>query len=252
MKIIFDGLLVDIEGTACTPTGWLIGSGIFETLRSENGLPYAFNRHMQRAYTSAQTLGLKLPEISFIRAAVDELLSAEPQSIGHLRISFDVSGHWAVAHLAYQSLDLAARVRLHPDAIDYGGELMKSYPYEHRLAILKEAKLLGFDEAIVYNRQGNICEGAVTNLIVNIDGAWITPPIEDGVLPGIMRELVIQNCDVKVASLALARIDEITSAILLSSLRIAQSIDSIEGGQLSSPAAMRTKIHAMVQDHWVD
>ncbi len=252
MKIIFDGLLVDVEGTACTPTGWLIGRGIFETLRSEKGLPYAFHRHMQRAYISAKTLGLKLPEISLIRAAVDELITAEPQTIGHVRISFDVSGHWVVAHLAYQSLDSSAKVRRHPDAIDNGGESIKSYPYEHRLAILKEAQLLGFDEAIVYNSKGNICEGAVTNLIVNIDGRWITPPIEDGVLPGIMRELVIANCDVKIASFALARIGDITSAILLSSLRIAQSIDSIDGGQLSSSAAMRAQIHAMAQDHWVD
>ncbi len=187
-----------------------------------------------------------------MRAAVDELLAAEAQIVGLLRISFDVSGHWAVAHLAYQNLDSSARVRLHPDAIDNAGGSMKRYPYEHRLAILKEAKLLGFDEAIVTNREGNISEGAVTNLLVHIDGAWITPPIEDGALPGIMRELIIQNCNVKIASLALTRIGEITSGILLSSLRIAQAIDSIDGRQLSSCAIMCDQIQAMALRHSVD
>ena len=182
---------------------------------------------------------------------MDELLRQEVHEIGHLRISFDISGDWAGVHLAYQPPTALAKIRTHPDLLAPLGQSIKSYPYSHRLAILEEAKFLGFDEAIVVNSEGNISEGAVSNIIVCIDGDWRTPPLSDGVLPGIMRELVIQNCEVTESSIPASRMGEITSAILLSSLRIAQSVESIDGRELIPSRRLNAEIHAAARQHWV-
>ena len=251
MKISYNGALVDIENAPCTEAGWLIGAGIFETLRTVNGLAYAFSRHVERAQKSALIKNLELPNLAVIETAVSELLLAEPLPNGLLRISFDKNGSWAAVHLPYEPPTQAAKLRIHPQALISHGETIKSYPYGYRLAILEEAKSIGFDEAIIASTEGNICEGAVSNIIFLIDGKWITPPTSDGVLPGIMRGLVLDFCDVKIAPLHMSRINNVESAILLSSLRIAQSVESIDGRTLAPSQAFTEEIQAMAVLHSV-
>ena len=249
MKISFNGALVDIESTPCSQEGWLQGNGIFETLRTANGVAYAYSLHIERAIKSAQISHINLPDLDLVATSVAAVIGAEPHPNGRLRISFDVNGQWAVVHLPYQSPTKPARVRIHPDKFTSNGHMIKSYPYSHRMAILEEAKLLGFDEALVCNTEGNICEGAVSNVIMKIDGRWVTPPTGDGTLPGIMRELVIEHCGVSVESISLSRINEVRAAILLSSLRISQPVASIDGRELEASQLFSDEIQAMVVLH---
>ena len=252
MKVSMNASLIELENAAITQTGWLVGAGIFETLRTVDSLAYAYSRHMDRAVKSAAIANVILPPLDLVASAIAELLAAEPWPNGLLRISFDKNGQWGAVHFPYQPLSTTATVRIHPDMLISKGETIKSYPYENRLAILDEAKLLGFDEAIVCSTEGKICEGAVSNIIFHINGRWVTPPTSDGVLPGIMRELAIDYCGVGVESVGLAQIEDISGAILLSRLRIAQSIQSIEGRELELSHAFCDEIHAMAVLHSVE
>ena len=191
MKISLNGELVEIQAAPCTPNGWLKGDGVFETLRTVNGDVYAYSRHIARAEKAAQIAQIELPELDLVEQSVRDVINAEPHPDGLLRISFGSSGLWAVVHLPYKPVTKPATLRIHSDALEVNAQMIKSYPYEHRLAILDEARLLGFDEALVCNTEGNICEGAVSNVILEIDGRWVTPPTSDGTLPGIMRDLVV-------------------------------------------------------------
>lgn len=249
MKISFNGALVEIESAPCTPNGWLTGAGIFETLRTVNGVVYAYSRHIARAVIAAEIAHIQLPHLDHVAQSVSEVISTEPHPDGLLRISFGSKGQWAVVHLPYQPQNKPAAIRIHSDALEANGQMIKSFPYEHRLAILEEAKLLGFDEAFVCNTEGFICEGAVSNVIVEIDGRWVTPPTSDGTLPGIMRDLVIENCGVSVESVPVSRIDEVSAAILLGSLRISQPVASINGRELEASQAFSDEIRASVILH---
>jgi len=251
MKVSMNASLIEIEDAPITSTGWLVGAGIFETLRTVNSSAYAYSRHMNRAVKSAAIANVTLPPLDLVASAVAELLAAEPWPNGLLRVSFDKNGQWAAVHFPYQPVTTTATVRIHPDCLISKGETIKSYPYENRLAILDEAKLLGFDEAIVCSTAGNMCEGAVSNIVFLINGRWVTPPTSDGALPGIMRGLVIDYCGVGVESVGLSQIEDISGAILLGSLRIAQSIRSIDGRELELSHAFCDEIHAMAVLHSV-
>lgn len=43
------------------------------------------------------------------------------------------------------------------------------------------------DELIFLNETGHVAEGAITNVFVRREGVLLTPPLEDGALPGVLR-----------------------------------------------------------------
>jgi branched-chain amino acid aminotransferase len=245
VKVIVNGSLVPIEQSQMSPLGWLDGAGIFETIKTVNGKPWALSRHMRRAVNAARREKILLPSEEVVRDSIATLLQAEIHSTGLLRVSFDATGNWAAVHLAYQEVLSAATVGIHPVPLVIDGVPVKSYPYTHRLEILEQARLNGFDEALVTSSKGTICEGSVCNVLLKIAGTWCTPPLSDGVLPGVMRALVIENFNVVVRSINTSEVSDIESAFLLSSLRIAQPVSSIDGRELFQSREFRDEIEAM-------
>ena len=60
-------------------------------------------------------------------------------------------------------------------------------------ALLKtEAVLNGYDEALVLNELGHVCEGSAENLFILRGGKLITPPVEEDILEGITRSTIIE------------------------------------------------------------
>jgi len=245
VKVIVNGELVPLDQSQCTQLGWLEGAGIFETIKTVAGKPWALSRHMRRAVNSCAKVKIRLPSEELVRESITTLLRTEHHDHGLLRVSFGESGNWAAVHLPYSVQTTAAQVGTHPTALVMEGVPVKSYPYNHRLEILEQARARGFDEALITSSVGKICEGSVSNVLLRISNSWFTPPLSDGVLAGVMRALVIENCDVMVRSIATTEIEEIESGFLLSSLRIAQPIASIDGRELSQSDGFRDEIEAM-------
>ncbi len=51
----------------------------------------------------------------------------------------------------------------------------------------EQAARLGFDDALFLNLRGEVTEGAISNIFIEKDGRWFTPPVECGLLPGVYR-----------------------------------------------------------------
>ena len=249
MRVIYNGEVKSIDEVPATSSGWLEGEGIFETIKSVGNKPFSLSRHIARAQSSAVALGITIPNSDQIAQGVTDLFAAVPQGLGMLRISFDNQGNWLAVHMPYAEQEKSCDVRMHPDAVT--GDVHKRFPYTNRLAILEQARLAGFDDAIVVNSQGNICEGSVTNLIANIDGRWVTPPTTDVVLPGIIRQILIENELVAIESIPADRLAEITSAFFISSLRLSHAISSIDSRPLHLSHAFGEEIKALAHKYSV-
>ena len=245
MRVIQNGNLIELEESECNDKGWMSGTGVFETIKTVDNKPWAMSRHMRRAVSGAQQCGFRIPSEDSIRSAVETLCQTEKHPHGLLRLSFGQQGNWSAVHLPYEPLMHGAKLLTYDKEIAVHGQPVKSYPYSHRLEILEAIKALGADEAIVCNEKNKVCEGSVTNLLLNIDGKWVTPPISDGVLPGVMRALVIEYCGVSVRSVDKTEIPLVQSAFLLSSLRIAQPVFSIDGREIEQTPDFRVEIEAM-------
>ena len=77
-----------------------------------------------------------------------------------------------------------------------------------------EANQHGYNEAIMLNELGKVCEGTGENLFIVRDGVISTPPVSDGILEGITRDSIMQiavDLDYDVIEESLVRTDLYTA-----------------------------------------
>jgi para-aminobenzoate synthetase/4-amino-4-deoxychorismate lyase len=51
----------------------------------------------------------------------------------------------------------------------------------------------GFDDVLFLNLCGELTEGAISNVFIETDGRWFTPPVECGLLPGVYRRHLLET-----------------------------------------------------------
>jgi branched-chain amino acid aminotransferase len=186
--------------------GLLFGEGAFETVRAYNGEPFRFTDHVARLRRSLAVVGIDAPGDleSRLRRAVADLLHANHLPNARVRITITAGvegGHPNLIVAAYALTDwpsawwtegirtiIAQQVR-DPHSILSG---LKSTNYLlSRLATL-EATSRGAHEALVRNTFGRIAEGATSNCFIVVDGKLRTPPLSEGILDGITRQVVLE------------------------------------------------------------
>ncbi len=80
--------------------------------------------------------------------------------------------------------------RHHPSIALPKGKIMGQYT--NSVLAKREAKVSGYDEAILMDTQGNVCEGSGENLFIIKHGVLLTPPLHASILGGITRATVLQ------------------------------------------------------------
>ena len=231
MQIWLDDKLVDAAIAEVDFDGWPNGEGVFETIRTKDAQVFELGRHMRRALKAARALSITLPTEEVVFTAVKELLDAQPHPSGRLRLFFSANRFVAV-HQLYVEVTEPARLMVLTDSFPVSPITHKTFPYQHRLALLAMATQQGFDEIICCNDDGEVSEGAVSNYLFRIQGKWVTTPLTAGVLPGIQRGIAIERCGVSVQKIMRSEIESIDAAFVISSLKIALPVASIDGKSL--------------------
>ena len=207
-----DGQLVPLTGVVvpALSLGAAYGLGLFETLRAYRGRPFALALHLDRLARSAAELGLSCPwlaEPSTIDHAVHAVLMANGLRDAAVRITLTAEGTSLDEPAA--SLLITARAfdgyprewydrgvslavapwRRCPDDLHVAH---KSANYLTCLFARSWARENGADEALLLNCHGRVAEGSVSNVFA-VDGAGVvvTPPVSEGLLPGVTRAIVI-------------------------------------------------------------
>jgi branched-subunit amino acid aminotransferase/4-amino-4-deoxychorismate lyase len=225
--------------------GFPKSTGIFETIKTVEGAPIALGRHMRRALKSSLELEIPLPDEELLRLEILRVIKENPFPIGRLRICFG-RGTLLITHDSYTELTEPAQLNFYSQTVV--SDIHKTYPYDSRFAIIAAAQNEGFHDSILFNIRNEITETAVANLVFLIGREWCTPPITAGILPGVMRAIAIEECDVKVRTIHISEIPEVESALMLSSLRIAQPVSHIGDMKLKIGDASRD-LEAQIRAH---
>jgi para-aminobenzoate synthetase / 4-amino-4-deoxychorismate lyase len=167
---------------------------LFETIRAsyEDG-PRHLEAHLDRIAASCSYFGFALERDAARAAVVDACLALGP-GLHRIRLSVDQGGQPTV-----QSAPLppnpAEPVRLlvaeQPTRSDDLFLQHKTSIRSRYDAAWRAAEAKGAFDALFFNERGELTEGGRSNVFVRIGGRWYTPPLSCGLLPGVMRAVML-------------------------------------------------------------
>jgi para-aminobenzoate synthetase/4-amino-4-deoxychorismate lyase len=169
--------------------------------------------HLARLSASAAALGFAIDRHA-LRNAI-QALSFASRAPGRLRLVVARSGAFAI--------ELGALPAPWPDAVTCGVLRLPVDPGDWRLAhkttdrgfydaARAAARDQGADEAILLRDDGLVTEGSITNIFVERDGILLTPPTSRGLLPGVLRQSLLNEGRVREADLTL---DDLANGFLI-------------------------------------
>ena len=239
--------------------GLTVGDGVFETLKAQDGVPFAARRHLARLRRSAAALGLEVPyDDDELRRAMDAVLAPHEGAATRVRITLTGgaaplgsarggAGPTLVIAVGPLRIDIApAAVCVVPWPRNERGALagVKSTSYAENVVALAHAQARGCSEALFATTTGLLCEGTGSNVFVAVAGRLLTPPLSSGCLAGVTRELVLEVTDAAEEDIPMdlfARADEV---FLTSTGRDVQPVSRVDERELATGPLTRAAVEA--------
>jgi branched-chain amino acid aminotransferase len=239
--IHLNGRLIDAADARIDPAdrGFLLADGLFETLRVYGGRAFRLEAHLARLATGAKVLGLAVPAEEDIRLAITDTLAANKHHDASLRITM-TRGPGQRGLLPPAGTSPTLMVASHPFAQSTSAPMtahvsdirrnehsplsrIKSLAYLDNILALREAAEAGCEEALLLNTAGRLAGGSRSNVFVVLDGVLATPPVSEGVLPGITRQILLElaasaGISVREMPLSQADLDRASEAMICNSL----------------------------------
>jgi branched-chain amino acid aminotransferase len=188
--------------------GLLSGWGVFSTLRVADGGLFAWERHWARMSRDAQLLNVRMPsDPDRMEREILGLVEANqaPNCTLRLVVVRNGGGMWEgpssgqasdVIALTAESKRWGSSVRLgiqpHGRYAASDFTRAKVLSWAHNLRWAERAQEQGFDEVILLNEFDRATECTSANIFAAFGAEVVTPPIGEGCLPGITREVVVE------------------------------------------------------------
>ena len=215
MKIYLNGKFVEQSEARVSvfDHGLLYGDGVFEGIRSYNGLIFKLREHIDRLFESAHTIMLRIPlskeelievvkeslRINALRNAYIRLvvtrgvgdLGLDPRKCAKPTVFVIADKIRLYSKQLYAeglALITVATQRNVPEALN---PQIKSLNYLNNILAKIEAVTAGYEEAILLSASGYVTECTGENIFILKGKTLLTPPPYIGVLRGITRQTVM-------------------------------------------------------------
>ncbi|NVD96774.1 bifunctional anthranilate synthase component I family protein/class IV aminotransferase [Massilia sp. BJB1822] len=195
---------------------------LFETMHAtrESGARH-LERHLQRLEASARYFGFAWDEAA-ARAYIQMACNALPPAAPHrLRLAMNQAGAFAVQSGALTPLAEPVRVLLAPDATS-ASELFLRHKSTLRArydAAWKAAEAQGAFDQLFFNERGELTEGGRSSVFLRLNGRWVTPPLACGLLPGVMRAVILDAWQAEEAVVTRAMLAQAEEIVVCNALR---------------------------------
>jgi branched-chain amino acid aminotransferase len=189
--------------------GFMNGWGVFSTLRVEDGVLFAFERHWERMKHDAARMHVPFPsDRDEVRGRLSRLIEANSAWNATLRVAvvrnrgglfegpdlgrdFEVIAFTADINAWGTSVRLAIKPHGRHAQNEFAGTKVLSWA--QNLTWYEEAHQSGFDEMILLNERGEVSECTSANLFIARGSEVFTPPLDSGCLPGVTRALLLEE-----------------------------------------------------------
>ncbi|WP_017318359.1 aminotransferase class IV [Mastigocladopsis repens] len=185
--------------------GIVRGYGVFDYLRTYNGVPFRLREHVQRLQNSAELIGLNLPwSTEEIEAITQETLKRNnlPEANIRIVVTGGSSADFITPPEQPSLVVIVSPISQYPvEYYEQGVKVVtvemerfipnaKTLNYISAIMALQQAKRASAIDALYVNQQNHVLEGTTTNFFVFRDSQLITP--KDNILHGITRNVVLE------------------------------------------------------------
>jgi len=181
---------------------------LIETLLWDGGYPL-LEFHLDRLQDSAEYFDFSFDRAT-VRAALEnharpfadqKFADGEPcssRSPRKVRLLFDAEGRTQIGSESLPPTgdpNCIGRVTISSTRTDPADATLYHKTTQRPLYAIEHirAKERGFDDVLFLNLNGEVTEGAISNVFVVKDGGWFTPPIDCGLLAGVYRRHLLQT-----------------------------------------------------------
>ncbi|MCH2073253.1 MAG: aminotransferase class IV [Puniceicoccaceae bacterium] len=239
--LVTDGETVPLTSTA---SGFAHGFGLFETMRYTGGQLFFWKDHWARFAKSAKHFALALPKEDAVLAALHGLVTKAKLTEGTLKLSLlkDTEGSCLYVYSRppitspnSDTLILNTTNPIYPRSLLAGH---KTHNYMEVMHLLSLARAQAYYDCLRIDTNGFLAETATSNLFFLKDGRLHTPALDTGILPGVIRAVLLRDCDLQIEEGLFAQ-GEIRDAEAVfvtnatSGLKIIGRIDGFSAGQSS-------------------
>ncbi len=186
--------------------GFLHGTSAFTTMLAHNGVVFRLDRHLSRLMDTVSLLKLRTDATAAsLATAVAELLEANELSDARMRITLtpgSIHGGEPTTLITAEPLgeypdqwyEKGISVVVTSSRQSAGGPVFgyKTGCYLPRVLARQEAAAKGAEEALWFTTDNRLAEACFCNVFLVLDGKVLTPPLDTPVLPGVVREAVLE------------------------------------------------------------
>ena len=166
---------------------------LVETLLLQNGRFRYLNEHLRRMRYSAGLLNFPFDK-QMIGKAMEDIAERQKEGTYKVRLLLDPAGKPEVKVSEYPSgRNRKVVFSFRKCAKD---EFFLFHKTDHRPWYAQAPEFLrenGFFEVIYVNNDYTVSEGSYTNVFVQFEDKLLTPPLDSGVLPGILRKKLLEE-----------------------------------------------------------
>ena len=217
MRILYHNeRFVDEEAVHISPfdRGLLYGDGLFETIKIADGRIHFLDEHLARLLESCRALSIAGAEAHDFRKVIERLvdennldgggcakiLVTRGTHTGDLTLFKPTAPSVIASVLPYRLPEkIAGGDGLRLMICDRPRQNEKGSLWRHKslnyllyLQVRDEAVRAGYDDGILLNQNGDICESSTANVFALSGERISTPALDCGILPGIVRAEIIK------------------------------------------------------------
>jgi para-aminobenzoate synthetase/4-amino-4-deoxychorismate lyase len=211
-----------IEYDECLAKGSVLGQrprafSLLETLRwtPESGF-FLLDRHIARLCESAAYFDFNLsPDAA--RDALARALAAET-SPRRVRLLVDADGGVRVELAPHTAASTILSVALAPTPIDDRDRYLFHKTTNRGVYERTRAQVPQHDEVVLWNERSEVTEASTANIVVEVDGQRVTPPVSCGLLAGTFRAELLARGEIRERIVSTRDLQSATAIWLINSV----------------------------------
>ena len=186
-----------------------------ETMLWEDGEIFLLERHLKRMAESAEYFDFKCD----VDALCEHLLGLDFDGATRVRVLLNRCGDVAVEHQPNHTFESMVSLVPARRPVDSGDVFLYHKTTNRAVYETAKADCPEADDVLLYNERGEVTESCIANVVVELDGRRVTPPVSCGLLAGTFRDELLARGEIEEQIVMLDDLKRASSVCLINSVR---------------------------------